>query len=72
MPKAGIKYGKRVPGPKEGYETLTQAAKDDVARTLAFVARPEDLVVRAAEVVRQADAEIALHVDDRDQALAHL
>lgn len=80
MPKAGIKYGPRIKGPD-----YTQIAKD--AETTALKAlglnperpedliarvRPDDLVVKAAEVVRQADAEIALYQGERDRALAHL
>ncbi|MFF9901296.1 hypothetical protein [Streptomyces longispororuber] len=34
--------------------------------------QPDVVLVRAVGVIRQADAEIGAHVDDRDQALAHL
>ncbi|MFG2761521.1 hypothetical protein [Streptomyces wuyuanensis] len=70
MPKAGFTYGKRIPGPD--YAAITKAAQDEVMESLAYIALPEDRVARAADIVRQADAEIALHVDERDQAVAHL
>jgi hypothetical protein len=72
MPKAGFDYGSKIPGPQEGYKQIAQTAEDEVTKALAFVTRPDDLIVRAAEIVRQADAEIGLHIDDRDQALASL
>ncbi|MFE2181390.1 hypothetical protein [Streptomyces sp. NPDC059455] len=78
MPKAGIKYGKRIQGPdyaqiaKDAKKAVLKALGLDRPEDLVAKTRPEDLVVRAADIVRQADAEIALHVDERDQALAHL
>lgn len=77
MPKAGIKYGKRIAAPdypriaKDAEKSVMQAL--GIARSEDLVAKqPADLVVKAAEVVRQADAEIAVHIDERDQALGHL
>ncbi|MFE6185526.1 hypothetical protein ACFQ6U_13975 [Streptomyces sp. NPDC056465] len=77
MAKAGIKYGRRIAAPD--YARIAEDAEDSVMQALG-VKRPEDLVakppadlvVAAAEVVRQADAEIAVHIDERDHALAHL
>ncbi|MDI3101948.1 hypothetical protein QJ054_33480 [Streptomyces sp. AN-3] len=78
MPKAGITYGPRIKAPN--YEEISEAAEKDVLKALGLErpedlvakARPDDLVVKAARVLEQADAEIALHLDERDQALAHL
>jgi hypothetical protein len=77
MPKAGIKYGPRIPAPD--YARIGKDAKAYVMSALGawrpedlVTKRPDDLVVKAAEIVGQADAEIALHIDERDQALAHL
>lgn len=77
MPKAGKTYGPRIPGPN--YAQIKKDAKEQVLKELglerpeeAVHSRPEDLVVKAAGIIRQADAEVALHLDERDQALAHL
>ncbi|SEE82372.1 hypothetical protein SAMN05216483_6662 [Streptomyces sp. 2131.1] len=77
MPKAGKTYGPRIPAPN--YAQIKKDSKDEVLKKLglerpedAVHVRPEDLIVKAAGIVAQADAEIALHLDERDQALAHL
>jgi hypothetical protein len=77
MPKANKKYGPRIPAPN--YDQISEDARQQVLKELglerpenAVRARKEDLVVKAAHILEQADAEIALHLDERDQALAHL
>lgn len=78
MPKAGFKYGPRITAPN--YAQITADAEQQVLEALGLErpedlvakARPDDLVVKAARILEQADAEIALHLDERDQALAHL
>ncbi|MGY4936098.1 hypothetical protein ACWD7T_34410 [Streptomyces sp. 900116325] len=78
MPKAGINYGKRIKAPN--YTQIAEDAKAQVLKDLGLErpedlvakARPDNLVVKAAEILRQADAEIAAYLDDRDQALAQL
>ncbi|QFG13347.1 hypothetical protein SEA_GILGAMESH_155 [Streptomyces phage Gilgamesh] len=78
MPKAGITYGPRIEAPD--YEEIKKAAEKQVHKAIGFT-RPEDLLkkvrpeepaAKAAQVLEQADAEIALHLNERDQALAHL
>ncbi|MFE1206418.1 hypothetical protein ACFW5V_32545 [Streptomyces sp. NPDC058762] len=77
MPKAGIKYGPRITVPD--YDKLALEAEQQVLKRLG-IARPEDLVskqptdlvVKAWSVIEQADAELGLYLDARDQALAHL
>ncbi|MFC9280883.1 hypothetical protein [Streptomyces collinus] len=49
-------------------EREERAVKDE----LGAIARPDDRIERAAEIIRQADAEIALHLEDRDKAAASL
>ncbi|MCG8971806.1 hypothetical protein [Streptomyces sp. CL12-4] len=78
MSKAGIKYGKRLTSPD--YAAIAENAEKSVLKALGLErpedlvakVRPEDLLVRAADVVRQADAEMAVHLDDRDRSMAHL
>lgn len=77
MPKAGITYGPRIQAPN--YAQIDKAAEQEVLKVLGLrrpedlvAARPDGLVVKAWGIVEQADAEIALHLDERDQALAHL
>ncbi|MFK0279494.1 hypothetical protein ACIQVL_03335 [Streptomyces sp. NPDC090499] len=78
MPKAGITYGPRIKAPD--YKQIAADAEKQVLEHLGLErpedlvakARPDNLVVGAAEVVDQADAELALYLDERDQALAHL
>lgn len=77
MPKANKNYGPRIPAPN--YDQISEDAERQVLKELglerpedAVHARPEDLIVKAAGILAQADAEIALHLDERDQALAHL
>ncbi|MCX5182602.1 hypothetical protein [Streptomyces sp. NBC_00268] len=77
MPKAGITYGPRITAPD--YAKIDEDTERQVLEGLGIrrpedlvAARPDDLVVKAWGIVVQADAEIALHLDERDQALAHL
>lgn len=80
MPKAGINYGPRIKAPD--YAQIAKDAETAALKALGITAerpedlvakvRPDELVVKAAEVVRQADAEIALYQGERDHALAHL
>ncbi|MFJ4084939.1 hypothetical protein ACIP2Z_39100 [Streptomyces iakyrus] len=77
MPKANKEYGPRIPAPN--YDQISKDAERQVLKELrlerpedAVHARPEDLVVKAARILEQVDAEVALHLDERDQALAHL
>ncbi|MFF4902210.1 hypothetical protein [Streptomyces sp. NPDC001068] len=78
MPKAGITYGPRIAAPD--YEQIARDAERQVleelglerAEDLVAKARPDTLVVKAAEVLQQADAELAAYLGDRDRALAHL
>ncbi|WP_399553998.1 hypothetical protein [Streptomyces anulatus] len=70
MPKAGITYGPRIAPPD--YAKIKKDAADGVLEQLGPIARPDMRVAEAAEVVRQADAEIALHLDERNAATASL
>ncbi|MBK3639515.1 hypothetical protein [Streptomyces sp. MBT33] len=71
MPKAGITYSKRkVKAPD--FKTLRAREERAVKDELGAIARPDDRIERAAEIIRQADAEIALHIEDRDKAVASL
>ncbi|OEJ21060.1 hypothetical protein [Streptomyces subrutilus] len=54
------------------YPRLRKEAEDAVKDELGRMARPDDRVERAAEVIRQADLEIAAHVDDRNKFAASL
>ncbi|GAA5070726.1 hypothetical protein [Streptomyces similanensis] len=77
MPRAGIKYGSIA---KPDYTALRQEAEQAAMAALGLErpedavgkVRPDDLVVKAADAVRQADAELALHQDERDAALTSL
>jgi hypothetical protein len=83
MPKAGITYGPRITAPD--YEQIGRDAERQVLDALGLgsldterpqdlvaKARPDNLVAKAAEVLQQADAELAAYLGDRNQALAHL
>ncbi|QOV40200.1 hypothetical protein IM697_18435 [Streptomyces ferrugineus] len=78
MPKAGITYGPRIKAPN--YDQIDKDAEQKVLEDLGLKrpedlvakARPDALVVKAARIIEQADAELALHLDERDEALAHL
>ncbi|MFD9190361.1 hypothetical protein ACFWCA_19285 [Streptomyces phaeochromogenes] len=77
MPQAGIKYGAQIPGPD--YDQIAEDAEKAVHKALGVIRtedllsrRPEDLVKKTAEIIRQADAQIAVHLTERDEALAHL
>ncbi|MGY1502964.1 hypothetical protein ACW4TU_41420 [Streptomyces sp. QTS52] len=78
MPKAGINYRPRIKAPD--YAKIAEDAEKQVLEELGLhrpedlvaSARPDTLIVKASRILEQADAEIALHLDERDQALAHL
>ncbi|MFJ4988805.1 hypothetical protein ACIP9H_34015 [Streptomyces sp. NPDC088732] len=70
MPKAGTYSTRRIAVPD--YDVIKRTAEQAVKDQLGALARPDDRVERAAEIIRQADAEIALHVDDRNAATASL
>ena len=78
MPKAGINYGKRIKGPNYAQideDTKASVLKDlglDQTENLVAATRPDGLIVRAVDILRQADAVITRHLAERDQALAHL
>ncbi|MFE7072599.1 hypothetical protein ACFU96_21210 [Streptomyces sp. NPDC057620] len=77
MPQPGIKYGEHIPGPD--YDQIAKDAEKAVHKALGVARtedllsrRPDDLVKKTAEILRQADAQIAVHLTERDEALAHL
>ncbi|MFC9534412.1 hypothetical protein ACFT38_28285 [Streptomyces sp. NPDC056975] len=71
MPKAGITYSKNKVESTD-YTELNEREEREVKDELGAIARPDDRIERAAEIIRQADAEIALHQEDRDKAVASL
>ncbi|MGW2496212.1 hypothetical protein ACWCV2_17140 [Streptomyces pseudogriseolus] len=71
MPKAGIDYSK-TKIQKPDFKTLRQVAEAAVKEELGQIARPDDRIERAAEIIRQADAEIEAHLESRDKAVASL
>ncbi|MGW2550065.1 hypothetical protein [Streptomyces sp. NPDC001635] len=71
MPRRAGTYSKlklEVPNYQELRADTERAVKDE----LGELARPDDRVERAAHIIRQADAEIALHLPERDQMVASL
>ncbi|MFE4580162.1 hypothetical protein [Streptomyces chartreusis] len=80
MPKAGITYGPRIPAPN--YDRIGIGAEKQVLNGLGLkqlkrpedlvAVRPDELVVKAWRIVEQADADLGAHLEERDQALAHL
>lgn len=72
MPRAaGMTYAKKRVKALDARKIREQeqaAVRDELGR----IARPDDRIERAAAIIRQADAEIALHIDDRDKAAASL
>ncbi|NML55115.1 hypothetical protein HHL19_35700 [Streptomyces sp. R302] len=77
MPKAGITYGPRIQAPD--YSAIAEQAKAALIEEIGgrkksgvIYIPPEDLLVRAAQIIEQADAELAVYLKERDQALAHL
>ncbi|MET8717394.1 hypothetical protein ABZV52_29960 [Streptomyces sp. NPDC004735] len=54
------------------YENLRREAQEAVQNELSQRRRMDDRIELAAHIIRQADAEIALHADDRNAALASL
>ncbi len=71
MPKAGITYSKKRVESTD-FKALKEREKSAVKEELGAITRPDDRIDRAADIIRQADAEIALHLEDRDQAVASL
>lgn len=71
MPKAGITYSKKRIE-KSNFAEIRKQVESDVKEELGAITRPDDRVERAANIIRQADAEIALHAEDRDRAVASL
>ncbi|MEE1764353.1 hypothetical protein [Streptomyces sp. SP18BB07] len=71
MPKAGITYSKKHIE-KSNFAEIRKQVESDVKEELGAITRPDDRVERAANIIRQADAEIALHAEDRDKAVASL
>ncbi|MFD7501585.1 hypothetical protein [Streptomyces sp. NPDC059850] len=71
MPKTGITYSKKKIQ-KTDFKALRKNAEAEVKEELGQIARPDDRIERAAEIIRQADAETALHLEDRDKAVASL
>ncbi|AIS02590.1 hypothetical protein [Streptomyces glaucescens] len=68
MPRKAPKYE----GVKPNYPPLRRSAEQKVLHEMGQISRPEDRIVRAVEIVRQADAEIGAHLGDRNAALASL
>ena len=68
MPRIAKKFALTVPD----YAAIRKAADTVVRNELGAIARPDDRIERAANIIRQADDEIALYVDDRNQAIASL
>jgi hypothetical protein len=68
MPRIANKLSLTIPD----YDEIRAAADTAVRNELGAIARTDDRIVRAAEKIRQADAEIALHIEDRNSALASL
>ncbi|MFJ4880150.1 hypothetical protein ACIP93_33750 [Streptomyces sp. NPDC088745] len=77
MPKAGINYGPRIKAPD--YPKIAKDAEREVLQELGIhrpedliTKQPDDLIVKAAQILKQADATLGAYIDERDQALAHL
>jgi hypothetical protein len=68
MPRIANKLDLAVPK----YDDIRKAAADDVDEQLRKLKRMDDRLELAAHIIRQADAEIALHAGDRNGALASL
>lgn len=68
MPRIANRLGLKVPD----YENLRREAREATQNELAERHRLDDRIELAAHIIRQADAEIALHADDRNTALASL
>ncbi|MET7573351.1 hypothetical protein ABZT04_33375 [Streptomyces sp. NPDC005492] len=71
MPTAGITYSKKKIE-RTDFKALREQEEGAVNAELGRIARPDDRIERAADIIRQADAEIALHLEDRDKAVASL
>ncbi|GAA3887243.1 hypothetical protein ACWDWT_21510 [Streptomyces sp. NPDC003343] len=54
------------------YPGIRANAERAVTDELGKLARPDDRIARAAEIIGQADAEMALHLPERDQMAASL
>ncbi|MCX4976484.1 hypothetical protein [Streptomyces sp. NBC_00620] len=59
-------------GPIPNYVRLRREAQQAVSNELGIIARPDVRIGLAADIIRQADAEIGLHSDERNAALASL
>ncbi|MER6109317.1 hypothetical protein [Streptomyces hirsutus] len=68
MPRIAKRLGLVVPD----YKRIREDAAAPVESELRKFRRPDRHLEVAADIIRQADAEIALHVDDRNAALASL
>ncbi|MCD9904568.1 hypothetical protein LUR56_39840 [Streptomyces sp. MT29] len=68
MPRIAKKLDLAVPD----YEQIREDARRTVRRELAERTRLDNRIELAAHIIRQADAEIALHADERNSALASL
>ncbi|MET8696896.1 hypothetical protein ABZV65_30650 [Streptomyces bauhiniae] len=54
------------------YDALREKAEQDVEEALGAAERPDDRVKLAAEIIQQADVEIATYADTRNDLLASL
>ncbi|MFF8399860.1 hypothetical protein [Streptomyces sp. NPDC016172] len=68
---AGMTYSKKRVKASD-FKAIREREERAVKDELGGITRPDDRIERAAEIIRQADAEIALHVEDRDNAVASL
>lgn len=76
MPKAGNTFGPQIPVPD--YEEIEKQSKKAVLDALGvkrssdlLTKGADELLVSAAGVIAQADLELAMYLEERDQALAH-
>ncbi|MFJ2745241.1 hypothetical protein ACIO3O_36915 [Streptomyces sp. NPDC087440] len=75
MPRKGTYSNTKASGSTievSDFATIRQEAKESVESELGKLARPDDRVARAAEIIRQADVEIATDGPDREKATASL
>ncbi|MER7952049.1 hypothetical protein ABTY59_32125 [Streptomyces sp. NPDC096079] len=78
MSKADFKFGPRIAAPD--YAKITTDAQQQVLKELGLdrpenvvaMARPDLLLEKASQIVQQADAELGLHLAERDKAIGHL
>ncbi|MFB6629972.1 hypothetical protein ACFCWY_08760 [Streptomyces sp. NPDC056362] len=77
MPKAGVTYGPRIPAPD--YAEIDKQAAEEAREALGLNLPPQNLMTmgadevfdRSSRIVTQANAELAMYLEERDQALAH-